>query len=434
MADTQLKKVLGFWPIFGACFGIAISGSTLMLLGNVFAMTGMSFIVSQAVALVVMILVILAFSELSTMMPVAGGIETYTREALGLGMATGVTLCYFVATLSLAVNAIVDGAMLNMFVPGVPALAWGIILVTIYLLLNLLGARVLGFGLGFFVVIVIASYVVMGILGYAGVGQAAVDLSKLREWSGLRFGNIIAISMIAIWFFVGIEMATPYAEEVKKPEKNLPRAMIAGIIVIFVIQLLLGPAMFAVLSTEELAGFTPHVAFAEKLFGQAGLYWVLVLQIALEFTTIGGVMFGISRLLYGLARDGMLPKVFAWLHPKFKTPWAALFLIYVAVVVAMIVGAPFVLLSIASMIFFFIYLLVFVNLWILRRKKPRASRPFYAGGAKSVPVISIIGIIFILGVLIGNAMDDPKIISIGLPVVAVCFIFGIVFNKLKKKA
>jgi amino acid transporter len=434
MADTQLKKVLGFWPIFGACFGIAISGSTLMLLGNVFAMTGMSFIVSQAVALVVMILVILAFSELSTMMPVAGGIETYTREALGLGMATGVTLCYFVATLSLAVNAIVDGAMLNMFVPGVSALAWGIILVTIYLLLNLLGARVLGFGLGFFVVIVIASYVVMGILGYAGVGQAAVDLSKLREWSGLRFGNIIAISMIAIWFFVGIEMATPYAEEVKKPEKNLPRAMIAGIIVIFVIQLLLGPAMFAVLSTEELAGFTPHVAFAEKLFGQAGLYWVLVLQIALEFTTIGGVMFGISRLLYGLARDGMLPKVFAWLHPKFKTPWAALFLIYVAVVVAMIVGAPFVLLSIASMIFFFIYLLVFVNLWILRRKKPRASRPFYAGGAKSVPVISIIGIIFILGVLIGNAMDDPKIISIGLPVVAVCFIFGIVFNKLKKKA
>ncbi|MBN2323546.1 MAG: APC family permease [Spirochaetes bacterium] len=432
MADTQLKKVLGFWPIFGACFGIAISGSTLMLLGNVFAMTGMSFIVSQAVALVVMILVILAFSELSTMMPVAGGIETYTREALGLGMATGVTLCYFVATLSLAVNAIVDGVMLNMFVPGVPALAWGIILVTIYLILNLLGAKVLGIGLGFFVVIVIASYVIMGVLGYAGVGQAPVDLSKLGEWSGLRFGNIIAVSMIAIWFFVGIEMATPYAEEVKKPEKNLPRAMIAGIIVIFVIQLLLGPAMFAVLSTEELAGFTPHVAFAEKLFGQAGLYWVLVLQIALEFTTIGGVMFGISRLLYGLARDGMLPKVFAWLHPKFKTPWAALILIYVAVVVAMVVGAPFVLLSIASMIFFFIYLLVFVDLWILRRKKPEADRPFYAGGAKRIPVISIIGIIFILGVLVGNAMDDPKIISIGLPVVAVCFIFGIVFNKLRK--
>ena len=431
--DTQLKKVLGFWPIFGACFGIAISGSTLMLLGNVFGLAGMPIILSQIVAFMVMILVVFAFSELSTMMPVAGGIEVYTREAMGMGPAAAVTLWYFVATISLAVNALVDGQMLNMFVPGLPGLWWGIILVTVYLILNLLGARVLGFGLGFFVVIVIASYIAMAVLAFLGLGQAKVDPAKLLDWSGVGFNSVMGLSLMAIWFFVGIEMATPLAEEVKAPERNLPRAMIAGLIVIFAIQLLLGPAMYAVLGQEDLTGLTPHVAFATKLFGQTGLYWVLVLQIALEFTTIGGVMFGISRLLYGLARDGMLPRVFARLHPRFKTPWAALLLIYAAVVAAMVAGAPLVLISVASMMFFLIYLVVFLDLWILRGKKSSVKRPFYAGGPFGAPVVSILGMIFILAVLFGNALQDVKIFSIGLPIAAACMIFTVVYRRIARR-
>jgi amino acid transporter len=99
----------------------------------------------------------------------------------------------------------------------------------------------------------------------------------------------------------------------------------------------------------------------------------------------------------------------------------------------MAVDAPFVLISIASMIFFLIYLLMFVDLWILRRKQADANKPFYAGGAKKVPNISIFGIIFILGVLIGKAMEAPKIIPIVLPVVAECPIFCVVFNTVRKK-
>jgi len=431
--NTKLRKVLGFWPVFGACFGIAISGSTIMLLGNIFGMVGMPIIFSQLIALGVMILVVLAFSELSTMMPVAGGIEAYTKEALGLGPAATVTLLYFIATFSLAVNAMIDGEMLSILVPAVPPLLWAVILVTVYLIFNLLGAKVIGFGQGFFTILVIFSYVLMGILAFVGAGKAQVDFAKLAQLSGMKFGSLISLSMVAIWFFVGIEMATPLAEEVKKPEKTLPRAMIAGLVVIFLIQLLLGPAMYGVLGQEDLMSYTPHIAFATKLFGQAGFYWILILQLALEFTTIGGVMFGISRLIFGLARDRMLPKPFAWLHPRFQTPWVALFAIYVAVLIAMFVGAPFVLISIASLVFFLIYLIVFIDLWILRIKKPDQARPFYAGGAKKTPVLSIIGFVLILAILIGNAMDDPKIVSIGLPVAAACLVFSLVWAALLRK-
>jgi amino acid transporter len=273
----------------------------------------------------------------------------------------------------------------------------------------------------------------MAVLAFLGLGQAKVDPAKLLDWSGVGFNSVMGLSLMAVWFFVGIEMATPLAEEVKAPERNLPRAMIAGLIVIFAIQLLLGPAMYAVLGQEDLTGLTPHVAFATKLFGQTGLYWVLVLQIALEFTTIGGVMFGISRLLYGLARDGMLPRVFARLHPRFKTPWAALLLIYAAVVAAMVAGAPLVLISVASMMFFLIYLVVFLDLWILRGKKSSVKRPFYAGGPFGAPVVSILGMIFILAVLFGNALQDVKIFSIGLPIAAACMIFTVVYRRIARR-
>jgi len=433
----QLKRVLGFWPVFSACFGIAISASTLMLLGNAFGISGMPFILSQSIALIIMILVVLAFSELSTIFPVAGGIEAYTREALGLGPAATVTLWYFVATISLATNTLVDGSLLNIFLPGIPPLGWAIILVTIYLIFNLLGAKVIGFGQGFFTLIVIASYLLMGILAFAGIGGGSVDFSRLKDWSGLSFSSVFNFAIMAFWLFVGIEMATPLAEEVKNPQKTLPKAMIAGLITIFLIQLVLGPAMYGTLKPEELTSFTPHVSFAEKLFGNFGLIWVLILQLSLEFTTIGGVMFGISRIIYGLGRDKMLPGIFALLHPKFGTPWASLFLIYIAVIIAMIFGAPLQLLSIASMIFLLIYALVFIDLWILRRKKPDLARPFYAGGPFNNPTLAVAGILAIFGVIVGNSIQDPSIISIGLPVAAFCFLIAMIaayFRKTKETA
>ena len=64
---------------------------------------------------------------------------------------------------------------------------------------------------------------------------------------------------------------------------------------------------------------------------------------------------------------------------------------------------------------------------------PDEKRPFYAGGPFKTPVISIIGFLLILGILIGNALDDPAIISIGLPVAAACFVFSMIWSRLMKK-
>lgn len=433
MSAGGFKRVLGFWPAFAACFGVAISGSTIMLLGNGFGIVGPAFIISQLVAVAIMVLVVLAFSELSTMMPAAGGIEVYTREALGPVMASSVTLWYYVCSASIAVNALVDGSILNMFLPQLTPLVWGILLVTIYFILNLLGAKVIGFGAAFSAFGVIATYIILAVIAFAGIGLAKIDFSNLTPFARLGAGGTWAWAMLAFWMFVGIEMATPLAEEVKDPERTLPRAMIAGLICIFLIQLLLGPAMLGVLSPEEITSLTPHVAFAQKILGMPGLVWVVILQILLEFTTIGGVMFSVSRILYGLGRDGMLPRVFAAVHPKFGTPWASITLIYVTVVVAMLFGAPLQLLSISSMVFLAIYGLALVDLWVLRRKQPQAKRPFLAGGPFRNPFLAIVGLAGIAVVLVGNVLQDRLVLYWGLPITLACVAFSRVWFGLQRK-
>jgi amino acid transporter len=99
----------------------------------------------------------------------------------------------------------------------------------------------------------------------------------------------------------------------------------------------------------------------------------------------------------------------------------------------MVAGAPLVLISVASMMFFLIYLVVFLDLWILRGKKSSVKRPFYAGGPFKAPVVSILGMIFILAVLFGNALQDMKIFSIGLPIAAACMIFSVVYRGIARR-
>jgi amino acid transporter len=99
----------------------------------------------------------------------------------------------------------------------------------------------------------------------------------------------------------------------------------------------------------------------------------------------------------------------------------------------MLVGAPLVLLSIASMLFFFVYLIVFIDLLLLRNKKPDTMRPFFAGGPFKFPAVAILGIIAIIFILIGNAIEDPAIISVGLPVVGICYLIPLLFYRLKRR-
>jgi len=404
-SKTGLKRVLGFWHVFGACFGLVVCSTTLWIVSLGYAVTGSSFIVSQLIALFLMILTALSMSELGTTWPKAGSFGVYVKEALGHEAGMWIALMYFLMFFPLAVEASIIGEIANMFIPTISVEAWAIFFATIMLIINLLGIAIVGWAALLMTIYMIGTMVVFAIAGIGGLGAIPFDYTRLTGLVGeaLDMSMVLAMAMLSFWLYVGFEVPAPLAEETKRPERVIPLASISALFVIFAVQALFGFAVLGLLPFEDLVAtaegtlLTPHVAFGFAAFGPAGGAIIATVSIIATLSTFNTVMAGSSRLLWSLGWEGYLPKV-GWLHPRFRTPWIPLIMEYIVIVLFILWLRPYAELMVLVDTFFFlvIYLMLHVSVIVLRHKRPDIKRPFSVGGPWKLPIVPIIGIIGML--------------------------------------
>ena len=161
-------------------------------------------------------------------------------------------------------------------------------------------------------------------------------------------------------------------------------------------------------------------------------------------TTINAVMAGATRVLYGMSRQGYLPKLFGWLHPKFRTPWGSLGLLYVLMVLiigasAATVGpnAPFMLAVLCCFVFVLFYLFMFIDVIALRIRRPQDQRPFKMGGPFKTPILAVIGLIATFVILvysIAPPYGDINVLIYGGTYCLVLFLIalGIYYARVRK--
>lgn len=394
----ELKRVLSFWQVFSVAFGLVVCSTTLMIVSYGFqAEAGPSFIVSMVMAGVMMIFVALTVSELGTTFPRAGSFGVYAREALGPVAGLWAGLMYFIVFTGLAAEGLIIGQLTSMFVPFVPWQIWTFIFVTIMLIINLLGIRLVGITSVAMTIYMIAVITVASLGQIAGFGVTEFDVSKFSEFAPGGWVPIVSWAMLAVWLFVGFEVAAPLAEETKNPERNIPRGMLSAIGFIFAVQAIFGIAVFGTLDAETVFSVTyPHVIAGGVFFGTVGLLIFAANSIIATLSTYNTVMAGTSRVLWGLGRDGYIPKV-GYLHPRFRTPWVALLIEYVCILILAIgLAAPVLIIAMDTMFFLLIYLAMHISVIALRQRKPNLIRPFRCGGPSKLPVIPVLGIIAIL--------------------------------------
>ena len=215
-----------------------------------------------------------------------------------------------------------------------------------------------------------------------------------------------------LWVYDGWADVSFVGGEVKDPEKNLPRVLIFGTLIIIALYLLANVAYLAVLPVEEIRHSKLVAAdVADKLVGAAGVAFVSVAVMISTFGTLNGSVMTGSRVLFAMAADGLLFKPIATVHPKFQTP-------SVAIVLEAVLGVLFVLIGtfeqladtfVTAIVPF--YALAVGAVFVLRRK-PGYRPPFRVPGYPVVPAIFIVATILLLG----NAIVDP---SSRLPTLAV---------------
>jgi amino acid transporter len=432
------KNVLGFPSLFASAVGLCVASSTLVMLCQGYGLAGYGFIIATAIALVLMIFQALSFSELALMLPRAGSIGSYTEVAMGhfpaiISVLSGYVL---VQCLSGASELAIVGIVLHQCAfPGINPTVLSVVTLCVLTFLNLIGIDVFAWFQMAFTWVMIGTLVLFGLIGLLGPGDAGVH----NVSPPLAFHNIAALVALGIWLVIGSEFTCAFVEEAKNPRRDLPWAMIGGLLVIASSQLFFGLASFRYVSFEKLAASpTPHVVLVGALMGRSGLYWVALASFCATASTINTVIAAVPRMLYGMAHAGQLPSVFKWLHPRFKTPWAGIGLMFACPFGMLLAGIAtvqaIVTLTVAAAFCWLVsYVIAHCNVVLLRIRYPNLDRPFRA---PLYPLPQIVGILGIIAVL-WNVYPDPvlkaQIYQYALFLLGGSALYSLLWVKLKMK-
>lgn len=367
----------------------------------------------------------LSVTELGTMLPQAGGWYVYSRRAFGPygGFLVGCS-DWIMQSTATAYLAVAFGEFVMELLPAL----WGnikliaVAALTSLALLNWLGlrsgsrtqeltslAKVLAL-LGF----VVACFVVSP----KGMQTAPhVSANVPVPPGGLLLALVGALQAVIITYD-GWYGAIYFTEEDEDPARNLPRSSIAGVVACIAVFLLVNAALLHVLPIGQLAASKmPAADAAMAIIGSRGKQLILIVSMVAAISTINALLLTTPRILFGMSRDGLLPRQVTRVNAG-GTPSTALFLGAGAAIALALSGSFETLIAIASFLFVAVYLSGFCALFVLRVREPDLPRPFRVWG---YPWSNLAVLLASAAFLIASVLGDLKNALIALILIALSY-------------
>lgn len=392
-----------------------------------------------------------AFAEMGAMFPDAGGQYIYMREAYGEFVAFLYGWMIFTVSIGGTIAALAAGFSLyigSMF----PALAAdralaslghftltrghlvAIAAIALQTLINIFGVRsgaILQNIATWTKFAAIAAFVLLGLaLGKGSWGHysAALPVSSSGN-TGMLAG--IGVALIAVfWAYDGWVYITWVAGEVKQPQRNLPRSLILGLLLVGVIYLAINAVYLYALPMSGIAAETAvaQSAAVSMFSGSVGRWLALMIAISCFGAMASCIMSG-ARVYYAMAEDGVFFHALARVHPRWHTPVASLVLQAVWAAVLALSGKYNELFTYVMFMMVLSYVLTTAALFVLRRKMPNAERPYRCTGYPWLPAIYIVlGSAWFVNAL----FERPKEALFGIFIVAVGVPFYFYWRRQKR--
>jgi len=402
---TRLARRLRMVDGLAVVVGIMVGSGIFRTPGTVAALLGRPWLTFVAWTLggAVGFLGALIFAELSTRYPQAGGKYVYAREAFGRRVAFAIGWVEALGTYCAAIAAIgvVCGEYLARLCgwPGNGA-RLGAGLVLAFTGMNLVGVSVGRWAQNVATAAkVLALLAAIGIAAAAGTGAGWKGALPAAP-SGLAAWGALALAFQSvIWTYYGYPDAAKIAEEVKDPDRALPRIFLVGIASVTVLYLIINAAFLQVLPFERIASSNLVAGdVAEAIFGSRGGTLMAALALLVVLASLNGNLFVTPRVVFGLARDGLGPKALAQVNEG-GSPWAAMILVGAFSAVLAATGTFDRLLSLAVVFVLVTDGFMVLVLFRLRSREPRA--PFRVPFHPAVPLafLGVYTLLFVAAVL-----------------------------------
>jgi basic amino acid/polyamine antiporter, APA family len=387
----------------------------------------------------------LAYAELAASFPRAGGQYVFLREAFGPlpAFLFGWMEFWLARAGSMGVAAVIFAHYAGHFthLEGEWGLRWtAFLLVFALTLVNYLGVRSGGAVQVLCAALKVAALGALVACAFGLPEGSAANLQPLWTGAGVEAGGLVGAlgtAMIAaLWAFNGWANGAAVSEEMREPRRDVPRALVRGMLLVTGLYLAVNLAYLWVLPVTGVASSgDAATAVAEALFGPVGAGLAAVTVMAAAFGSVNGLLLSGPRLFYAMARDGLFFREIGELHPRFRTPhlavlfqglWAGfLILIPYGELFGLLFGwrpeTPlyaqlFTLVLFASWAF---YGLTVAGMLLLRRRRPELARPYRAWGYPAVPLLFVLGsVAFTAHVLLtrpAESLAGVCVVLLGLP-------------------
>ena len=422
---SELKRHMGLFSLTLYGVGLTLGAGIYVLIGESAGFAGNSMWISFVLGAIVAIFAGLSYAELSALFPKAAAEYVFVKNAFKsefigfqVGWLTAITSMIVGATVALGF-----GGYFSQFV-DLPIVISAILLLVVLSMVSFIGIKQSAWANTIFALVTIAG---LGIIIFLGI---TIDVEEPIDYFDAPHGMTgIILAFVLIFFaFIGFEDMANVAEEVKKPKKTLPRAIILSVVISGIIYVLVSLAVVRVVNWEELATSSAPIALvAERGLGsEAHILLSAIALFAITNTVLITLVAG-SRIFYGMAKEKVFPSILEKIHFKTKTPWIAIIVILLTSISFTFIGDIVIVANITVFAIVITFATINLAVIVLRYTEPDIERKFTVPiNIGKFPILPLLG----LGISVYMAFQfEIEVVLVGLAIIGI----GVVFYKVSKK-
>jgi APA family basic amino acid/polyamine antiporter len=432
--EHSLKRSLGSINLVALGIGAIIGAGLFSLTGIAAAENaGPAVTLSFIIAAVGCAFAGLCYAEFASMIPIAGSAYTYSYATMGetiawiigwdlvleyaLGAATvsvswssylakflgnfGIHMPYELCHAPVESAVLADGTTVHGLI-NLPA----IFIVFALSLLLIRGTKESAFMNGLLVALKVAVVLVFITVGWHYVNpENYTPYIPQNEgtWGHFGWSGVLRGAAVVFFAYIGFDAVSTAAQESKNPSKGMPIGILGSLVVSTILYILFSHVMTGMASYTEFKGSAAPVAVAIAKTPYAWLQQFIILAILAGYTSVILVMLlGQSRIFYSMSKDGLLPKVFSSIHPKYHTPYKnnLLFAVFTSLLAGFVnISDLGHMVSIGTL---FAFVLVSIGIIVMRKKLPDAPRNFKT---PLVPLVPILGIVVCVAMMLSLPLE-----------------------------
>ena len=472
--EATLKRTLGSWSLVALGIGAIIGAGLFVRTAAAIAeRAGPSVTLAFLVAGLGCAFAGLCYAEFASMIPIAGSAYTYSYATMGELVAWiigwDLVLEYAVGAATVAIawseyfNKVLQYVGLSIpyewchspfeVMEGAGGGAHGIVnipAVGILLILSALlirGTQESAFVNSIIVVTKVSIVLMVIAIGWGFMNPAnhtpyipapttyTTGQGVVHPYGGIM--GILGAAGVVFFAFIGFDAVSTAAQEAKNPKRDMPIGILGSLVVCTVLYVLFSHVLSGVATVEDFrtAGKEASVAFAitKYMTGYAWLAKFVTIAILAGFSSVILVMLlGQSRVFFSMSHDGLVPKIFSEVHPRFQTPWKSnmLFFVLTAAFGGFIPGD--IVGEMTSIGTLFAFMLVCAGVWIMRVRRPELARGFTV---PALPVVAVLGIVVCGAMIYGLGWTNWLRLGVWLAIGLVFyFSYGITHSRLAGNA